>query len=94
MQKKGLDFSKRMEEYTSDIEWMGGIEVADVPDTMAEAIKIYEMGQAAYEKLKPTPTLESLEKENDLLKAQVTMQDEKQTFFEDCLLEMAEIIYA
>lgn len=28
--------------------WMDGIEVADVPDTFSEAVRIYEMGEAAY----------------------------------------------
>ena len=28
--------------------WMDGLEVADVPDTMAEALKIRDMGQTAY----------------------------------------------
>lgn len=42
---------------SSAYEWLDGIEVADVPDTYAEAVKLYEMGQAAYEaeKSKPTP---------------------------------------
>ena len=31
-----------------DDAWMDGLEVADVPDTMAEAIKIRDMGQTAY----------------------------------------------
>ena len=43
---------------TSEYEWLDGIEVADVPDTMAEAVKIYEMGQAAYQELLNTPTPE------------------------------------
>lgn len=29
-------------------EWMDGLEVADVPDTMGEAVKIRDMGQVAY----------------------------------------------
>lgn len=29
--------------------WMDGLEVADVPNTMAEAIRIRDMGQEAYE---------------------------------------------
>lgn len=32
-------------------EWMDGLEVDDVPDTMGEAIKIRDMGQAAYQAL-------------------------------------------
>lgn len=42
----------------SEYEWLDGIEVDDVPDTFAEAIKIYEMGQAAYQELLNTPTPE------------------------------------
>ena len=33
---------------TTDVEWMDGLEVPDMPDTYAEAVKIYEMGEAAY----------------------------------------------
>lgn len=42
---------------TTGYEWLDGIKVADVPDTYADAVKIYEAGQAAYEaeKNKPTP---------------------------------------
>lgn len=32
----------------SQYEWLDGIEVDDVPDTFGEAIKIQEMGQAAF----------------------------------------------
>lgn len=39
-------------------EWLDGIEVADVPDTYAEAVKLYETGQAAYEAEKNKPTAE------------------------------------
>lgn len=34
---------------TSGYEWLDGIEVDDVPDTMTKAIEIYEAGQTAYE---------------------------------------------
>ncbi len=37
-------------------EWMDGMEVADVPDTYEEAVKIYEMGQEAWETQQNTPT--------------------------------------
>lgn len=33
----------------SAAEWMDGLEVADVPDTYAEAVRIFEMGREAYE---------------------------------------------
>lgn len=32
------------------LEWMDGLEVADVKDTYAEALKIAEMGKEAYER--------------------------------------------
>ena len=33
---------------SSDDEWMDGLEVADVPDTYAEAVRIYSLGEQAY----------------------------------------------
>jgi hypothetical protein len=41
---------------TSNYEWLDGIEVADVPDTFAEAIKIYDMGETAYKEQLAVPT--------------------------------------
>lgn len=35
-----------------------------------------------------------LEEENKTLKAQIELQDQKQTFLEDCLLEMGDVVYA
>lgn len=32
----------------SDDEWMDGLEVADVPDTYAEAMRIYSLGEQEY----------------------------------------------
>lgn len=32
----------------SDDEWMDGLEVADVPDTYAEAMRIYSLGEQVY----------------------------------------------
>ena len=58
---------------TSAYEWLDGIEVADVPDTYAEAVRIYEMGREAYEAelQKPTP-----EEEITALKAQISENEE------------------
>mgnify|MGYP006982396785 CR=1 FL=1 len=42
----------------------------------------------------PAPTLESLKAENTRLKAQLKLQSEQQTFLEDCILEMADVVYA
>ena len=36
---------------TTAYQWLDGIVVADTPNTFAEAIKIYELGQAGYEKM-------------------------------------------
>lgn len=38
--------------------------------------------------------VETLTEENKLLKAQVEAQSEQMDFYEDCIVEMAEIIYA
>lgn len=61
-------------------------------------------GYTFEEALLPTPTSEStptdaeritaLEAENKLLKAQVQAQSESHDFLEDCVVEMASIIYA
>ena len=46
----------------------------------------------------PSPTTEdrvaALESENKTLKAQLELQDQKQNFLEDCLLEMGDVVYA
>jgi len=36
---------------TSKYEWLDGLEVPDVEDTYAEAVSIYNMGQAEYERM-------------------------------------------
>lgn len=43
---------------------------------------------------KEAPTLESLSAENTKLKAQLKLQSEHHTFLEDCILEMADVVYA
>lgn len=52
-----------------------------------------EADRAAIPAPPPTP-LELLEQENKRLKAQAAMQAEQTAMLEDCLLEMAEIVYA
>lgn len=39
-------------------------------------------------------TVEDLQAENKRLKAQMELQSQRQTMLEDCLLEMADIVYA
>lgn len=50
------------------------------------------------EPAEPEPTTEervaALEAENKLLKEQVKMQSQQQTFLEDCLLEIGDVVYA
>lgn len=41
---------------TSACEWLDSIEVADVPDTYAEAVKIFEMGEDEYQKALDKPS--------------------------------------
>ena len=36
---------------TTAYQWLNGIVVADVPNTYAEALKIYELGQDGYERM-------------------------------------------
>lgn len=38
--------------------------------------------------------ISALEQENKVLKAQLELQEQKQTFLEDCLLEMGDAVYA
>lgn len=47
------------------------------------------------EPIPPTPTeAELLRAENNKLKAQLSLMDERQTMLEDCILEMADEVYA
>ena len=44
---------------SSDDEWMDGLEVADVPDTYAEAVRVYQSGKSAYLNSLHIPSAES-----------------------------------
>lgn len=52
----------------------------------------------AYSPPPPPPTTDErvakLEAENKLLREQVKMQSQQQTFLEDCLLEIGDVVYA
>lgn len=41
----------------------------------------------------PTPTIEDLAAENKLLKAQLKAQSDRSDFIEDCIAEMATVVY-
>ena len=58
-----------------------------------EALTAYNAEHPEVEPEKPV-TLEDLQAENKRLKAQMELQSQQQTMLEDCLLEMADIVYA
>lgn len=57
-----------------------------------EALDAYNKDHPDVEPEKPT-TIEDLKNENKLLKAQVQAQTERSDFIEDCIAEMAGVIY-
>lgn len=58
-----------------------------------EALDAYNAEHPEVEPEKPV-TVEELLAENKRLKAQMELQSQQQTMLEDCLLEMADIVYA
>lgn len=58
-----------------------------------EALDAYNAEHPDVEPEKPV-TVEELLAENKRLKAQMELQSQQQTMLEDCLLEMADIVYA
>lgn len=80
---------------TSSFKWLDGIDVGTQDNAMQKAIEIYNMGEQAYLDSKNAPSkMESLEKENRQLKARVSAQEENSKFLEDCLIEMASVVYS
>lgn len=71
-----------------------------IVDGTVTALEVDQEALDAYEKDHPdvepeTPvTIEDLQAENKRLKAQMELQSQQQTMLEDCLLEMADIVYA
>lgn len=61
---------------TSAYAWMDGIKVADVPNTYAEALKIYEMGEMAYKAMLAAPTTTQRVERLESSKADKTELDE------------------
>ena len=51
-------------------------------------------GTRYYVPTQETADAEELAAENAKLKAQLKLQSEHQTFIEDCILEMADVVYA
>lgn len=58
-----------------------------------EVLDAYNAEHPDVEPEKPV-TLDDLQAENKRLKAQMELQSQQQTMLEDCLLEMADIVYA
>lgn len=58
-----------------------------------EALDAYNAEHPDVEPEKPV-TVEDLQAENKRLKAQMELQSQQHTMLEDCLLEMADIVYA
>ena len=58
-----------------------------------EALDAYNAEHPDVQPEKPV-TVEDLQAENKRLKAQMELQSQQQTMLEDCLLEMADIVYA
>ena len=71
-----------------------------VQDGTVTALEVDQEALDAYNETHPdvepeTPvTIEDLQAENKRLKAQMELQSQQQTMLEDCLLEMADIVYA
>lgn len=61
-QKEAASFGGIVDPFDNTFMWMDGIEVEDVPDTFSEAVKIYEMGQDAYQRKKAFDTAKDTEK--------------------------------
>ena len=80
----------------------GGIDVEEIPqDVMSCPSKwLYKDGNFEENpdyiqpEEKVVPTIEELAKENELMKVQIEAQSEQMDFYEDCIAEMASVIYA
>lgn len=87
----------------TEYEWLDGLEMPDVPDTYAEAIKVYEMGEEAYrEQAEQLPTDERVaaleeavamvdETAIDLYETQL-QQEETNAAQDEALIELYEMI--
>ena len=59
-------------------------------------VEVEVNGKRAYQKIpnEHDDIIESLTKENKVLKAQVAALTENQTFLENCLIEVGQVVYA
>ena len=80
----------------------GGIDIEDIPDEVMVCPSKWKYVDGEFipnegyiEPVIPdTPTVEDLIRENKITKAQIEAQSEQMEFYEDCIAEMASVIYA
>ena len=83
----------------------GGIDVEDIPQDVMRCPSKWKYvdgefapNEAYVEPPEPvipdTPTVEDLIRENEMIKKQIEAQSEQMDFYEDCIAEMASVIYA
>ena len=91
----------------NDIEYLGwdreekekmGAFVETLPEDYADGKYLYIDGEFVlnpdYVPPDISPTTEELAKENEMMKAQIQAQSDQMDFYEECIIEMAEIVYA
>ena len=79
-----------------------GIDVEDIPAEVMRCPQRWKYEGGEYienpdyvEPVIPdTPTVEDLIRENEMIKKQIEAQSEQMDFYEDCIAEMASVIYA
>ena len=80
----------------------GGIDVEEIPEEVMACPSKWLYKDGNFEENpdyiqpeeKVVPTIEELAKENELMKVQIEAQSEQMDFYEDCIAEMASVIYA
>lgn len=80
----------------------GGIDVAEIPDEVMNCPSKWKYVDGEFIPnegyVEPTetdtPTMYDLIKENEMIKKQIEAQSEQMDFYEDCIAEMASVIYA
>ena len=78
------DLIKKIKEYTPYFDYVKNI--------AGELVDVIKTGEMVYET--PVDPVAELQDENRALKAQVQALSESNQFLEDCIVEMAEIVYA
>lgn len=82
--EKGADFVRAYDE--------GGACVFEAANV--KSFEGYTLDGGEWDKAATPPTNDELAAENKLLKQQVSALTEQQSFYEDCIAEMASVVYA